>query len=112
MSKKYKITFAIHGNLQSELREKTIKEGYGLRGKSNWVSEAITRLLEYKDFQNLVIYSDEMFGFDKMETIVIDFPLKVKLDNAVTIVRKCNPNIEGVKSRIIRTAIMQRILRT
>ncbi len=112
MSKKYKITFAIHSNLQSELREKIIKEGYGLRGKSVWVSQAIAQLLEYKDFQNLVIYSDEMCGFDKMETIVIDISLKVKLDSAITIVRKHNPNIEGVKSRIIRTAIIQRILRT
>jgi len=112
MSKKYKITFAIHGNLQTELREKMIKEGYGLRGKSAWISQAIEQLLEYKNFQNLVTYSDEMCGFDKMETIVIDFSLKIKLDTAITTVRKHYPNIEGVKSSIIRTAILQRILRT
>ena len=112
MPKKYKITFAIHGNLQFEFREKMIKEGYGLRGKSEWISQAIEQLLEYKEFQNLVTYSDEMSGFDKMETIVIDFSLKIKLDAAITTVRTHYPNIEGVKSMIIRTAILQRILRT
>jgi len=53
-----------------------------------------------------------MHGFDQMETAVIEYPLKLKLDKAIIQIRKEFPTLEGVKSRIMRTAILQRILRS
>lgn len=112
MTIKSKIAFAVPITLRNELREHVIKDGYGLRGKSKWVSEAIERLLLLKDFPKLINYNNEMHGFDQMETAVLDYSLKLELDKAILKVRKEYPILEGVKSRIMRTAIVQRILRS
>jgi len=103
---------AVPNKLKNELREYVIKDGYGLRGKSKWVSEAIENLVGLKDFLELISYSDEMRGFDQIETIVIEYSLKVRIDKAIIQIRKEFPTIEGVKSKIIRTAILQRLLRS
>ena len=112
MSVKSKISFAVPNNLKKELQEHVISDGYGLRGKSKWISEAVENFLELKDFLELISYSDEMHGFDQIETAVIEYSLKLKLDKAIIQIRKEFPIIEGVKSRIMRTAILQRLLRS
>jgi hypothetical protein len=109
---KTKITFYVPEILQHELQARVIKEGYGLRGKSRWVSEAISRLLIINNFPELVNYSDSMGGFEKAETIVIDQATQHALENAIIQIRKNFPLLEGVKSRIIRTALLQRLLRS
>lgn len=111
MPAKSKITFAVPKELQNELRTRVIKEDYGLRGKSKWISEAVEQLLELKDFVELISFSDEMHGFDQLETVVVDYNLKLKIDKAIIQVRKQLPTLEGVKSRIMRTAVLQRLLR-
>jgi hypothetical protein len=112
MSDKTKVTFAVPNSLMTELREHVLKDGYGFRGKSKWISEAVEKLLSYKEFIDLISYGDEMHGFDQMETVVVDYSLKLKLDQAVVQIRKEFPTLEGVKSRIMRTAVLQRILRS
>lgn len=112
MPKKYKIVFAVPSQLKSELRERVIKDGYGFREKSKWVSEAVASLIELKNFPSLVNYNDEMSGFDDMETSVVDYNIKAKIDAAIITIRKEFPTLEGVTSRLMRTAIMQRFLRS
>ena len=112
MPSKTKVSFAVPNTLKNELRERVLKEGYGVRGKSKWISEAIENLLEYKEFLELISYSDEMHGFDQIETAVVEYSLKIKLDKAIIQIRKEFPTLEGVKSRIMRTAVLQRILRS
>ncbi|MBB71455.1 MAG: hypothetical protein CMF50_03555 [Legionellales bacterium] len=112
MPNKTKVSFAVPTNLKNELQEHVIKDGYGLRGKSKWISEAVESLFEYNEFLELISYSDEMYGFDQIETAVLDYSLKHKLDKAVVEIRKEFPTLEGVKSRIMRTAVLQRILRS
>jgi len=109
---KTKITFVVPAALQVELRERIPRDGYGLRGKSKWVSEAIEALLLLKNFTQLVQYSEEMHGFEKVETVVISAELKKSVDQAILDVRKDYPASEGVQSAIVRTAIMQRLLRS
>ena len=112
MLTKSKLTFVVPDNLQKDLRARVIKDDYGLRGKSKWVSEAIEKLLELANYPELVNYSDEMHRFEKVETVVIEYPIKIKLEDAILKVRQQFPTLEGVKSRIVRTAILQRLLRT
>lgn len=107
---KVKISFVLPQAMQQELKETMIREGYDLKGKSRWVSEAIDSLLELQTYADLVKINDEMSGFEKLESVVIGRDLKQQLDNAVIVVRKQYPAIEGVQSRILRTAIMQRLL--
>lgn len=111
MTTKSKVTFVVPMNLQHDLRERVIKDGYGMRGKSTWVTEAIEKLLAINNFPELVHYGDEMKGFQKVETIVIDYQTTLILENAIIAIRKEYPALEGVKSRIIRTAILQRLIR-
>lgn len=111
MSKKVKITFVVPELLQNELRLQVVGDGYGMRGKSKWVGEAIEYLLQNMDFISLGYLSDEMKGFEKMETIIIEEELKNKIDDAILATRKQHPMLEGVQSRLIRTSIMQRLLR-
>lgn len=110
--KKNKISFAIHENLKKELQEQIIKDGYGLRGKSKWICEAVIKLFDMKEFGELIKINDEMSGFNKMESFVFDARLKIKIHQAIIQIREKFPTLEGVQSRIFRTAIIQRILRT
>mgnify|MGYP006076785499 CR=1 FL=1 len=111
MSGKIKMTFAVPSILKKELQERVIKDGYGLRGKSKWVSEAINNLFEYDSHIELIYFSDEIKGLDQMETVVLDYDLKQMLENKIIDVRKEYPFLEGVKSKILRTSIMQRLIR-
>ncbi|MBS0358992.1 MAG: hypothetical protein JSS53_06975 [Proteobacteria bacterium] len=111
MITKHKISFVVPENLYVDLRERIIGDRYGFRDKSKWISEAIEKLLAFNNFIELVSYGDELHGFEKTETIVIDYALKTKLEEAIVKIRKEFPMIEGVKSRIVRTAILQRLLR-
>ena len=110
MSKKVKITFVLPEALQQDLKEQMIKDGYDLKGKSKWVAEAIERLFQMSNFTHLVKLNDEMSGFEKMESVVVDTALKAKIFNATLSVRQDYPVLEGVQSRILRTAIVQRLL--
>ena len=112
MPAKSKVTFAVPLSLKNEIREHMIRENYGLREKSKWISEAVEKLLSLKDYPELISYNDEMHGFDEIETVVLEYKQKLELDKAILQVRKEYPTLEGVKSRIMRTAIMQRILRS
>jgi len=111
MSDKVKITFVLPIVLQAELKQKVIQDGYDLKGKSRWVAEAIQTLLVIQSFPDLVKINDAMKGFEKLESVVVSKELKKQLDAAVINVRKIYPEIDGVQSRILRTAIVQRLLR-
>jgi hypothetical protein len=111
MVSKTKMTFAVPSSLKNDLQQRVISDGYGLRGKSKWVSEAITKLFKYENHIDLIHYGDEFQGLDNMETIVLDVGEKSAVEKKIIDVRKKYPELEGVKSRILRTAIVQRLLR-
>lgn len=106
-----KLSFTVPSALQEEVRKAVVRDGYGLRGKSKWASEAILSLLSQKKFPSLVEVSDALSGLDKMETICVDKELKKGIDEAVLKIRAKYLSMDGVQSRIIRTALMQRLLR-
>lgn len=110
--KTIKITFVLNENLQKDLRHQVISDGYGMRGKSKWVAEAIENLLSLESYTQFVSYNDEMIGFEKVETIVLTKEIKSIVDKAMIEVRKQYPLLEGVQSRIVRTSILQRLLRS
>lgn len=110
MKDKVKITFVVPQNLQGELKEKMASDGYVGKSKSKWISEAIQKLLKLQCYPELVKLNDVMHGFEKLESIVIPSSLKTQLEDAVIGVRRVYPELEGVQSRIVRTAILQRLL--
>ncbi len=110
MSSKVKISFVLPEGLHKDLRERMVFDGYSLKGKSQWVAEAVERLFQLDDFMDLVKVNDVMQGFEKFESVLVDKKLKMQLDDSVIQVRKRYPEIDGVQSRIMRTAILQRLL--
>jgi len=110
MSNKVKISFVLPEGLRKDLNERIVHDGYNLKGKSRWVAEAVQQLFKLTNFADLVKVNDVMHGFDKLESILIDRQLKIQLDGSVIEVRKKYPEIDGVQSRIMRTAILQRLL--
>jgi hypothetical protein len=110
MTNKVKISFVIPEGLQKDLKERIVQDGYNLKGKSQWVAEAIEQLLRINTYIDLVKVNDEMQGFEKFESILVDRKLKSQLDESIISIRKKYPEIEGVQSRIMRTAILQRLL--
>ena len=110
--RKFKLTFVVPASLQMELRECVARDGYGFRGKSKWVSEAIDSLLILNNYIELVHYSEDMQDFTCSETVLVDAALKSRLDAAILAIRQAYPTLEGVQSAILRTAIMQRFLRS
>lgn len=112
MNLKSKITFVLPDPLQREFREQIAKDGYDMRGKSRWIAEGIEHLLTMRNYPELVHLSNGMKGFEKAESVVISKDLKKFIDNAVIHIRMEYPSIEGVLSCIVRTAILQRLLRS
>lgn len=110
MSKKVKISFVIPESLQKDLKERIVLDGYSLKGKSQWVAEAVEHLFEIKSYIDLVKVNDVMQGFEKFESILIERKLKNQVDESVISVKKKYPEMDGVQSRIMRTAILQRLL--
>lgn len=109
-SSKVKIAFVLPEALQRDLKEKMTKDGYDLKGKSRWVSEAIESLFGFSNYIDLVKLNDEMSGFEKTESVLVERSLKQQINDAVIGIRQKYPTIEGVQSRILRTAIVQRLL--
>lgn len=110
MTDKVKISFVLPQGLQKDLKERIVQDGYSLKGKSQWVSEAIENLLDKESYVDLVKVNDVMQGFEKLESILVEKNLKSKLEASVINIRRKYPEIDGVQSRIMRTAILQRLL--
>ena len=105
------VTFKTLETLNHRLNEKIIADGYGMRGKSKWVREAIEKLFTYRDYAELVAISDDMESAKHSISIRLPRQLFLAIEEAVIDIRKDFPGLEGVKSRIIRTAILQRLIR-
>ena len=88
-----------------------LDDGYSIRKKSKWVSEALESLIQSKSFCEYVA-EEKPFGklLDSPEKVYLTINEREKLDEAIGVCRKYNPLKEGMQSAIIRTAIVQRIL--
>lgn len=107
---KVKISFVIPSILKKDLQTRMVQDGYDLKEKSRWIIEAVEQLFEMKTYADLVKINDEMTRFEKRESVVVSRDLKSRLNNAIIHIRKIYPSLEGVQSRILRTAIVQRLL--
>ena len=87
-----------------------LDEGYSLREKSKWISEAIEDFLTLKEYQSLVEMAELVNDFTKNETIYITPDIEDKLDEAIIKVRTQYPTLEGVKSLIVRASIIRRLV--
>lgn len=97
--------------LHFKMQQRVICDGYGMRGKSKWIVEAIESFLQLSDFPTLTDIADDMDHLSEVISIRITDDLMDKLDQAIIKVRRQYPAMEGVKSNLIRASIMQRLIR-
>lgn len=97
-------------NAVKEIHTKMLDEGYSLREKSKWISEAIEDFLTLKEYQSLVEMAELVNDLPKNEIIYITSDIEDKLDEAIIKVRTQYPTLEGVKSLIVRASIIRRLV--
>ncbi len=108
--KKKRISVIMSNNAVKEIHSKMLEEGYSLREKSKWISEAIEDFLTLKEYQSLVEMAELVNDLTKNETIYITPDIEDKLDEAIIKVRTQYPTLEGVKSLIVRASIIRRLV--
>lgn len=108
--KKTRLSYFISDRILSEIKTDMNLRNYDLKSKSKWISEAIEAFFALNNFVELVMINDQMHGFEKLDAVSIDRELKFRLDFAVIEVRQQYPALEGVQSKIVRAAIIQRLL--
>ncbi len=104
------ISLKLAKSLHQQLQKQVIADGYGMRGKSKWVKEAIESFLELNYFPSLVDELDDFEELTDILTIRIPSDICEQLSSSLITVRKEYPAIEGVKSKIIRSSILQRMV--
>jgi hypothetical protein len=106
---KIRVNVIIPGNIKNELRQRMLKDGYGLREKSIWISEAIESLIKLDDFPTLVQMAGMVSNLSDVETVYITPKLKDAVEEALLNVRRNHPGLEGVTSLIVRASIIRRL---
>lgn len=97
--------------LHHKMQQQIINDGYGMRGKSRWIVEAIETFLQLPDYPDLVDIAGDMNQLAEVVSVRLPENLMLKIDKAIIEVRKVFPAMEGVKSNLIRASIIQRLIR-
>jgi predicted DNA-binding protein len=97
--------------LNQKLSEAVIGDGYGMRGKSRWITEAIESFLGLDDFTQYVELASGQAHLEKTVSFRLSSELAKKLDFAVVTVRKQYPLMEAARSNIVRASILQHLIR-
>ncbi|MCD6039728.1 MAG: hypothetical protein K0S27_1128 [Gammaproteobacteria bacterium] len=111
MTNKVMTSIKLQKSLHYKMQQRIISDGYGMRGKSRWIVEAITSFLELPDFPALVDIAGDMNQLNEIISIRLPESLMAKIDQAIIDIRRHYPAMEGVKSNLIRASIMQRLIR-
>lgn len=110
-----RVSVVIPEALHKEMSDTMSQFGYelhnGLHNVSLWVTEALEALLKNPKYPELVQIGDSMSNFKKTIFVSLEPGLYAELNRAVVNVRTEFPSMDGVKSRLLRTAIIQRLLR-
>jgi hypothetical protein len=108
-------SFKIPLSLENDIARKVVKDGYGLRGRSKWICDSIENFfkIDDKDFiLECISYADDLEKLDKSISFRPTPLVDELISKWVITVRQKMPVLEGVKSKIIRTAIIHAILGT
>lgn len=108
--KKKRISVILPTNAIKEIHTHMLDDGYSLREKSKWISEAIEDFVKLKEYQSLVEMAELVDDLAKTETIYITADIEEKLEEAILKVRTQYPTLEGVKSLIVRASIIRRLV--
>src|SRR5580704_4987826 len=98
MIKAMMTSIKVQKKLHYTMQQRIINDGYGMRGKSKWIVEAVEAFLQLEDYPTLVDIADDMDQLVEMISIRFPEPLMLKIDRAIIEIRRHYPVMEGVKS--------------
>lgn len=97
--------------LYHQVTAKVIADGYGMRGRSKWIVDAIRALLVLPEFEQYVEIASDLMRCTRLVSIRMPEDLGLKLEKEVVRIRKIYPEIEAIKSNIVRASIFQSLIR-
>lgn len=106
-------SFKIPHSLEIEMNKKLVADGYGLREKSKWICDVLCHFLTWRDKEFIlecVELSDELEKLDKTISFRPTEQSAVLLNEWIIRMRLRVPTLEGLRGKIIRTAIIHAIL--
>lgn len=112
MPNKFMTSIKLQKTLHQHMLQRIISDSYGMRGKSQWIIEAIESFLLLPDYPTLVHIADDLNQLTDVVSIRLSETLLEKLDHAIVNVRRQYPTLEGVQSNLIRASIIQRLIRS
>lgn len=111
MTKTMMTSIKVQKKLHYKMQQRIISDGYGMRGKSRWIVEAVESFFQLPDYPTLVDIAGDMDQLTEVISIRLPEHLMDKIDRAIIEIRRHYPAMEGVKSNLIRASIMQRLIR-
>ncbi|OGT45704.1 MAG: hypothetical protein A3E83_04525 [Gammaproteobacteria bacterium RIFCSPHIGHO2_12_FULL_41_20] len=111
MNKKIMTSIKLQKKLHHTMLQRIISDGYGMRGKSRWIIEAVDTFLSLPDYPELVDIANDMDQLTEVVSIRVPEQTVIQIEQAIIQVRKFYPAMEGVKSSLIRASIIQRLIR-
>lgn len=111
MKKKIMTSIKISKEIHTKMLHSIVASNLSLRGKSQWIIEAIENFLNIEDFPELVDIANEMEDLTEVVSFRMPEPIMDQLEKAVVTVRREFPSMEGVKSNIIRASVIQKLIR-
>lgn len=111
MNKVHSKSVKLPENIHQEMCERIVQDKYGMRGKSLWISEAITNFLSIDGYPEYVDLAKDVSNLSHSVSFRVTEELENQLNDAVILVRSKYPALDAAKSNIIRASIVQRLIR-
>jgi O-methyltransferase involved in polyketide biosynthesis len=106
-----KTTYRLPQRLREDMFNCLQEEGYNIKQKSRWIREALDAYLKEdreKGFIRVGL-ADKIDQNSAVDVVLLDDILQARIDEAVMIIRRQTPMMEGIRSAVIRAAIRRRI---
>lgn len=112
-TRKKTTSFKLSKQIEQKMLETLVFAGYGLRGKSKWIVDSLMHFVSQPvEFCiDTIGIADELGELERTVSFRPTEELDIKINELIVKIRLKHPMIEGLKSKIIRAAICQGILR-
>lgn len=70
------VTYRLPMRMKSALHAAVVRDGYGLKGKSRWVAEAVVDFLQDRSWRDQVLDVDMVKGNDEKDVVFVDADIK------------------------------------
>jgi len=107
-----KTTFDLTSDLKDRIEEGMKQDGYGVKQKSAWICEAIIALHRHDPTYARVGLGEGLEKFNTKMGVTLTAVAAEEIKKAKSIIRREDPESEGLAGQIIRASIRSRLLQS